>query len=198
MRRRTAVLSLMLALGTIAAVACGSETKSDPTPATPTKVPGPRRAEPTIEGNRVTFPAKRYGAVIPDGWTFDANDINFDTISADTYFAPAGTANVSTSIAVTCETIPEGMTVANYADAKASTAERFSASGVQRTPRQVAGHDAAVLEYRQQVGADEIGKTDVVLVSRPCGFTITLTAPAQDLSGLVPLFDKFLADFTLS
>lgn len=198
LRRPAAALGVLIALGIVPAVACGSDTKSAPPPATATSVPSPRRPEPTIDGNRVTFPFKRYGAVIPDGWEFDANDINFDTISADTYFAPAGTANVRTSIAVTCETIPEGTSGASYADAKASTAERFSASGVQRTSRRVAGRDAVVLEYRQRVGADEIGKSDVVLVNGSCGFTITLTAPSADLAGLAPLFETFLTELTLS
>lgn len=188
-------LGWLLVLALVWGAACdGSPDGASAPTAEPTADAAP---EPTVVGSQVTFTAKGYAAVTPETWTFDANAIRFGNISADTFIAPATGSPVQSSIAVTCEVIPPGITTEVYAEAKAETLAGLAAGPLDQSVLPVSGQSAALIRYSQRRGDVVLHKQDVILAGNGCGWTIALTSLEDQIAPLASLFEAFLSNFTL-
>ena len=63
--------------------------------------------------------------------------------------------------------------------------------------RQVAGVEAMVASYGREDANPPLHKTDVVFVSGGRGWSVSLTVPFGQEAEYEPLFERFLASFTL-
>ena len=186
------------------AVGCGGgdEAPAVPTGATPEvgspTPPSERTAVPTpiITDGRLEDPAKGYSVQIPDGWVAHPDFVPAP-LSTDAFFAPNGTEGVQPNIAVLCEELPEGTTLTDLFDAKTEIVRRVAGVEPDVSTRQVGGMEAMVARYGRENANPPLHKTDVVFVSERCGWSVSLTVPFGQEAEYEPLFERFLASFTL-
>ena len=186
------------------AVGCGG---GDEAPAAPTGAtsevgsptpPSERTAVPTpiITNGRFEDPAKGYSVQIPDGWAAHPNFVPAPLLT-DAFFAPNGTEGVQPNIAVLCEELPEGRTLTEHFDAKTEIVRRVAGVEPDVSTRQVGGMEVMVASYGRENSNPPLHKTEVVFVSERCGWSVSLTVPFGQEGEYEPLFERFLASFTL-
>ena len=186
---------MILACIALSAWACNGADSSgdDSVDASPT----PRPAA-TVEGSNVFFSAKGYNARIPDGWSFDDNAVNAPGLSVDTFLAPAEEGQiVQPNVGVSCEQPDSAETpdVDTYTAARKETAVRLGAKNLAEDSLDVDGQPARMLTYDMEREGASFQRSELLLISQRCFFSIAFTITPEKAGELTPLFEQFLEDF---
>ncbi|HXF52252.1 MAG TPA: hypothetical protein VNM43_11280 [Dehalococcoidia bacterium] len=190
-------LCVALALATLVGFACGSDGGSNggtetPEAATPRVLP-----EPTITGNRYTFPGRGYAVDIPEGWTTDPNSVAAGSLVVDSFFSSEEVDGVQTNITVSCEENPT-VSTSEYVEQRLETIRQLDARDLERSGTlEVAGVPAEMVQYSLVREDVTVGKVDVMFVSGPCAWTISLTAAPSALDAAKATLNAFLSSFTI-
>lgn len=187
--RYSSVLGL-LAVAFLAA-SCGNGEEG------PKVLPTLRPGTPAITDSHFDFPARGYGVEIPNGWTPDANYISGAEFATDAFFAPEAVDGVKPNISVTCLVVETGTTTDDYGQKKLELVRGLAKGEPNVSSSQIAGLSALAVEYQPRVSDVEVEKIDIIFVGGPCGWTITLTAPAGRLEEYRDTFESFLASYQL-
>jgi len=196
------LLTAVLASVTLALAACGGggEEAAQPTAAgQPASVATPTPMNtPTITDNLFEFKDKGYSVRFPEGWTPLPNFLPGPDFSIDAFFAPQEIEGVQPNMAVTCEELPEGMTLEKYFDAEVEVVKQVTKAEPEISSREVDGHEARQLRFtREKNIAAPMEKTQVLFVTERCGWDISLTAPYNDRASYHEPFEQFLDSFRL-
>ena len=186
---------------TLAACAGGGKEVAEPTTAaqpTSAATPTPMNT-PTITDNLFEFKDKGYSVRFPQGWTPLPNYLPGPDFSIDAFFAPQEEqiAEVQPNIAVTCETLPEGMTLKDYFDREVEIVKQVTKVEPETSSREVSGQEALQLRYARETTAMPLEKTEVLFVTDRCGWNISLTAPFSNSASYHEPFEQFVNSFLL-
>jgi len=200
------VTRLILIVGllsmSLAAVACGAGKEagvvSSPTASAElTVVPSAPLAEPTIVGNEIVFPDKGYKALIPEGWTADANMLRQGRVTYDGFVDPEKIQGVQPNITVAREELQDKLDSSAYVDLKLKTISALVGADVTVSGSvEVAGQQSSFVDYAHKVPV-AFDKRDVIFVDNDVGWTITLTTPGGQRDTFLPILNDFLASFQL-
>jgi hypothetical protein len=201
MRRYSLVAILaVLSLSLTACAGGGDEEVAQPgtTPQPTSSAEVTPARTPTITDNLFEFPDGGYSVRFPEGWSPRANFLPGPGFTVDAFFAPQEVEKVQPNIAVTCEQVPEGMSLKEYSDRKVEVAKQVTKEEPEVTSREVSGQEAMQLRYtREERIAAPIEKTEVVFITDRCGWDIALTAPFSERVAYRDLFNEFLGSFSL-
>lgn len=189
-------LYVALALATFVGFACGSDGGSNGGTETPEATPRVF-PEPTITGNRYTFPGRGYAVDIPEGWTTDPNSVAAGSLVVDSFFSSEQVDGVQTNITVSCEENPT-VSTSEYVEQRLETIRQLDARDLQRSGAlEVAGVPAEMVQYSLVREDVTVGKVDVMFVSGPCAWTISLTAAPSALEAAKTVLGQFLQSFEI-
>lgn len=205
MRSRYSLAGIVaiLALGL---AACGGGNGDDeapePTATTATEQPTVEApptplSTPTITGNLFEYEEKGYSVRFPEGWTPQPNFLPAPDISVDAFFAPEEVGGIQPNIAVTCEAVPEDVTLQEYFDGKVDIVRQVAKLEPEVSSREVSGHEALVSSYERKESEPPLRKTEVIFLTERCGFGIALTVPAGGGGAYQEQFDEFLGSFNV-
>jgi hypothetical protein len=196
------LITAILAFVTLALVACGGDGNevAQPTAAGQSTVAGTPTPmnTPVITDNLFEFKDKGYSVRFPEGWKPLPNFLPGPDFSIDAFFAPEEVEGVQPNMAVTCEELPEGMTLEEYFDAKVEVVKQVTQVEPETSSREVDGQDARQLRFtREHNIAAPMEKTEVVFITERCGWDISLTAPLNDRASYHEPFEQFVDSFRL-
>ncbi len=152
---------------------------------------------PTITDNLFEFKEKGYSVRFPEGWTPEPNFLPAPGFSVDAFFAPDEIGGIRPNIAVTCQTLPEGVTLKEYFDGKLDIVRQVTLLEPEVSSRKVSGQDALVSHYEREETDQPLQKTEVVFINERCGWSIALTVPLSAPTDYQDVFNEFLDSFRL-
>jgi hypothetical protein len=152
---------------------------------------------PTITGNLFEYQDKGYSVRFPEGWTPEPNFLPAADFSVDAFFAPDEIRGIQPNIAVTCDALPEDVTLKEYFDGKVDIVRQVAQVEPEVSSREVSGQEALVSSYAREESEPPLQKTEVVFITDRCGFSIALTVPPGEGSDFQELFDDFLDSFNV-
>jgi hypothetical protein len=170
-----------------------------PTPAsTPAITPTPM-STPTIIGNLFEFKDRGYSVRFPEGWTPVGNYLPGPGFSVDAFFAPQDqtVADVQPNIAVTCETLPKGMSTKDYFDREVLIVKQVTKIDPETSSREVSGQEALQLRFTRENIKGPLEKTEVMFVTDKCGWNISMTVPFSSRESYHEPFEEFVNSFQL-
>jgi hypothetical protein len=152
---------------------------------------------PTITGNLFEFEDKGYSVRFPEGWTPEPNFLPGPQLAVDAFFAPDEVQGMQPNIAVTCETLPEGMDLKEYFDRMVDVVRQIALVEPEVSSREVSGQEALVSSFTREDTKPPLKKIEVFFVTERCGWSVALTSPLGGENGYEALFDEFLDSFKL-
>lgn len=160
-------------------------------------LPAIPRAEPTITGTEINYPAKGYRAEFPEGWTADPNAVRQGALTYDAFLAPEVIEGVQPNITVAREQLREETDLSTFVDSKLTTLWALARSDVTISdPIEVAGQEASVVDYAH-LDSVSFDKREVIFLTDGLAWTISLTTPEGQRDLFLHLLDDFLASFEL-
>jgi len=195
------LFTAILAFVTLALAACGGngDEVAQPTAAgQATAGTATPMNTPVITDNLFEFKDKGYSVSFPEGWLPMPNYLPGPNFSIDAFFAPEEVEGLQPNMAVTCEGLPEGMTLEEYFDLKVEVVKQVTKAEPETSSREVDGQEARQLRYTREKNIDApMEKTEVFLVTERCGWDISLTVPFTDRADYHEPFDQFVDSFHL-
>lgn len=196
--------TLLLAVIAIAGlVACDGSDGNGGATATPgqTTTPGQPTALPTaeIEGTRFESSVLPYAVEFPEGWTPDDNAIVRGEEIYDVFFSPEMAEEVQPNFSVSCRRLQEPLALELFANQHRQQLTEVGGGElvIEGQPAEVSGQPAFFITSTLDDPEVSLRKSEYILVTDTCAWTITMTVPKAAGEGYDRLFNSFVSSFTL-
>lgn len=196
------LFAVIVALLSLSLAACGGGDEDEevaeptvaeqPSPAATTPV-----GTPTIVNNLFEYQDKGYSVRMPEGWSPRPNFLPGPGLSIDAFFAPDEVQGIQPNIAITCEVLPQEMTLREYFDVKVDRVRQVVQVEPEVGSREVADQEALWSRFAREDADPPLEKTEVVFMTERCAWSIAMTVPLDGETDYQDVLDEFVGSFRL-